>query len=52
MGFLRDVQRASHQISKAAGDVNAVNRGTYGKRVARRELTKNVWGPFLRGLFR
>jgi hypothetical protein len=46
MSFLRDVQRASYLISRAAGDTRAAQRGTLGKRVVRRTVTRNTFKLF------
>jgi hypothetical protein len=46
MSFLRDVQRASYLISRAAGDTRAAQRGTLGKRVVRRTVTRNAFKLF------
>jgi hypothetical protein len=50
--FLRQVQRAAHLISRAAGDLAALQRGTLPKRLMRRTVTRSGIGPFLNALFR
>lgn len=52
MSFLRDVQRSSYLVSRAAGDLNAAQRGRLGKRLARRQFTRRVAGPATSALFR
>jgi hypothetical protein len=46
MSFLRDVQRASYLLSRTAGDTRAAQRGTLGKRLVRRTVTRNVFRLF------
>jgi hypothetical protein len=42
MSFLRDIQRAAYLLSRAAGDVNAAEKGTLGKRLVRRQLNRKI----------
>lgn len=42
MSFLRSVQRASYLLSRSTGDVRAAKRGTLGKRLVRRQVTRKL----------
>lgn len=44
--FLRDVQRISYLVSRAAGDADAARRGKLGQRLARRYVTRTVFQLF------
>lgn len=42
MTFLRGLQRALYLASRSTGDVRAIQRGTYGKRLVRRAVNRRV----------
>ena len=46
--FLRQIQRDSYLVSRAAGDTRAAERGpsTYAKRRARRAVTRSIFRLF------
>lgn len=50
--YLRSAQRWSYLLSRSLGDVNAAQRGRYGKRLARRQVQRRLVGPALNRLFR
>lgn len=45
-------RRTLYFIQRAMGDMSAANRGTLGKRLVRRQLTRTTWGPLINRLFR
>lgn len=48
---INKVRRVLYRVSRILGDVNAVKRGTAGKRIARRAAGKQA-GKLLRKLFK
>lgn len=50
--FLQQIQRNTHLMSRTAGDLSAFQRGTLGKRLVRRKITRSGIGPILSRLFR
>lgn len=44
--FWKDLQRTSYRLSRFSGDVSAAQRGTLGKRLVRRRVTRTVLRPY------
>lgn len=46
--FLAQVQRDAYLVSRAAGDVRAIQRGRYVRRVVRRRATRGFFAELAR----